>query len=100
MTFAELQQLSHIDKVMIHSLESSMYQVSILLGEEEHYLTTPAGEPLHSRNKTDLQKLFADMQVNQMVLCHTSAYDEMIGLPSTNNRLEVPLAMTCDKLTK
>ena len=83
-----------IDKVTIHSIESNLYQVSINYNNEEHYLTNNDGELLQSRNKLYLQTLFFDTNVKSMVLSHISAYDEMIGLPSTNNRLEVPLKKT------
>jgi len=84
-------RIPHIDKVTIHSLESNLYQVSIQHNEEEHYLTQNNGDILSSHNKLHLQSLFSNVKVKRMVLSHVSAYDEMIGLPSTNNCLEVPL---------
>ncbi|TBR44686.1 hypothetical protein CBF23_001155 [Marinomonas agarivorans] len=87
-----LHTVPHIDKVMIHSLESNLYQVSVLIQGQEHYVTDHKGKILHSHNKLALQALFDDLTVDEMVLSHVSAYDEMIGLPSANNRLEVPLS--------
>lgn len=91
MTLDTLLTTHHIDKVMIHSLESNLYQVSVLIQGQEHYITDNKGKIVHSHNKLELQALFDDIKVDEMVLSHVSAYDEMIGLPSTNNRLEVPL---------
>lgn len=91
MTLETLHDISSIDKVIIHSLESNLYQVSIMLQDQEHYLTDQKGQALHSHNKQELQMLFDHIRVHEMVLSHVSAYDDMIGLPSTNNRLEVPL---------
>lgn len=93
MTLSELDKFSNIEKVMIHSLESNLYQLSILVEGEEHYIMDNHGKLIKSHNKLDLQRLFTEKSVNQMVLCHQSAYDEMVGQPvGEGNTLEVPLA--------
>lgn len=92
MTVSELAKISTIEKVCIHSLESNLYQLSIISNGEEHYITDQKGHFLTSHNKLDLQQMFSDKQVGKMVLCHQSAYDEMVGQPvGENNVLEVPL---------
>ena len=38
MTVTELAKISMIDKVCIHSLESNLYQLSVVISGEEHYI--------------------------------------------------------------
>lgn len=92
MTVTELAKISMIDKVCIHSLESNLYQLSVVVSGEEHYIQDSKGGFLTSHNKLDLQSLFNDKNVGAMVLCHQSAYDEMVGQPiGQGNILEVPI---------
>ncbi|WP_417504680.1 DUF6482 family protein [Marinomonas gallaica] len=92
MTLSELAKITEIEKVCIHSLESNLYQLSIISEGEEHYITDQKGVFVTSHNKLDLQKIFTNKQVDKMVLCHQSAYDEMVGQPvGGTNILEVPL---------
>lgn len=92
MTLTELAKISAVEKVCIHSLESNLYQLSIITDGEEHYITDQKGKFVTSHNKLDLQQIFADKSVDKMVLCHQSAYDEMVGQPvGQSNVLEVPI---------
>jgi hypothetical protein len=95
MLLSEVKLLPHVDKVRIHSLESNLYQVSILVGEDEHYVFSAPGKFLRSHNKLDLLAQFEGMSVGSTVLCHQSAYDEMVGQPLRDqaNLLEVPISM-------
>ena len=83
-----------IDKLIYHSLDLSLYQVSAIIDGEEHYLTDEKNKLLRSVNIIELQKLLRPLNAQQTVLRHTSAYDEMIGGPDKtgSNLLEVPLA--------
>ena len=95
MLLKELKKISHVDKVKLHSLESNLYQLSVVIGEKEDYIKTDQGRFLTSHNKLDLQVLFKGKSVGAMVLCHQSAYDEMVGQPiGAGNTLEVPLGNT------
>ncbi|MCB5161663.1 DUF6482 family protein [Marinomonas algarum] len=95
MLLKELKKLTHIDKVRLHSLEPSLYQLSVEIDGQEHYVKNNKGRFLTSHNKLELQSLFKDKTVGAMVLCHQSAYDEMVGHPpSGGNSLEVPLGNT------
>jgi len=89
----QLRKLSKIDKVIIHSLDGSLYQVSVLVDGQEHYVENDDGKLLRSHHKLGLQTLFAELPVERTVLRHKSAYDEMIGLPVSqgDNFLEVSL---------
>lgn len=88
-----LQQQSEIEKVIIHSLDCALYQVSVLIKGQELYLTDEKGKFLRSHNKLSLQALFEGLPVRQMVLRQQSAYDEMVGQPlrEADNFLEVPI---------
>lgn len=95
MLLQELKKISHVDKVKLHSLESNLYQLSVIIAGTEEYIQTDQGRFLTSHNKLDLQVLFKGKSVGAMVLCHQSAYDEMVGQPiGACNTLEVPLGNT------
>ncbi|RNF49303.1 hypothetical protein EBI00_13135 [Marinomonas hwangdonensis] len=95
MLLKELKKISVVDKVKLHSLESNLYQLSIVIDGQEEYIKTDQGRFLTSHNKLELQALFKDKTVGSMVLCHQSAYDEMVGQPiGKGNALEVPLGNT------
>ncbi|MDP5057150.1 MAG: DUF6482 family protein [Marinomonas hwangdonensis] len=95
MLLKELKKISVVDKVKLHSLESNLYQLSIVIDGQEEYIKTDQGRFLTSHNKLELQALFKDKTVGSMVLCHQSAYDEMVGQPiGKGNTLEVPLGNT------
>ncbi|TYL47253.1 DUF6482 family protein [Marinomonas sp. IMCC 4694] len=92
MLLKDLKKMTHVDKVKLHSLESNLYQLSVVIDGKEEYIQTGKGRFLTSHNKLELQTLFKDKTVGAMVLCHKSAYDEMVGQPvGTGNYLEVPL---------
>jgi len=95
MLLKELKKISVVDKVKLHSLESNLYQLSIVIDGQEEYIKTDQRRFLTSHNKLELQALFKDKTVGSMVLCHQSAYDEMVGQPiGKGNTLEVPLGNT------
>lgn len=88
-----LQQQSGIEKVIIHSLDCALYQVSVVIEGQELYLTDEQGKLLRSHNKMSLQTLFNGLPFRKMVLRQQSAYDEMVGQPlrQEDNFMEVPL---------
>lgn len=88
-----LQKQTEIEKVIIHSLDCALYQVSVIIDGEERYLIDDKGQFMRSHNKLSLQNLFESLPVRRMVLRQQSAYDEMVGQPSRggDNALEVPL---------
>lgn len=93
MLLKALQKIQFVDKVKLHSLESNLYQLSIVIDGKEDYIFNDNGRFLTSHNKLALQSLFKGKTVGTMVLCHQSAYDEMVGQPVAvgGNILEVPL---------
>ena len=93
MQVKELQGMPSFEKVVIHSLAPNLYQVSVVVGSEEVFVSDGKGRFLSSHNKQDLQNLFKGKLVGSMVLRQQSAYDEMVGQPLrvSTNCLEVPI---------
>jgi len=91
---SQLHSLSLIDKVVIHSIDQSLYQLSVSIDGVEYYVADNKGKLLRAFNIVDLQKQCRGLNYAEMVLRHQSAYDEMIGHDDTQpgaNTLEVPL---------
>ena len=91
---SKLQKYLVVEKLIYHSIDLSLYQVSAIIDGEEHYVADERGKLLRSINLLDLQKQLKQVTAEKTVLRHTSAYDEMIGGPEKgeSNALEVPLA--------
>ena len=92
-SISQLKRMDTIEKVVIHSVDLSLYLVSILVDQKEHYITDAKGRLLRSHNILELQALFERLPVESMVLRQQSAYDEMVGQPlkTAANTMEVPL---------
>ena len=90
---AQLFTLGTVEKVIIHSLDLSLYQVSVEVEGQEHFITDNTGKMLRSFNILDIQAQIRGIEYQKMVLRQSSAYDEMIGFTtdSGNNTLEVEL---------
>lgn len=91
---SKLNKYFSVDKLIFHSVDLSLYQVSAIIDGQEHYVTNGKNQFLRAANVIDLQKLLKDVTAKESVLRHTSAYDEMVGGPEKifSNLLEVPLA--------
>ena len=83
-----------VDKLIYHSIDLSLYQVSAIIEGVEHYVSDERGKLLRSTKLLELQKQLRKVMAEITVLRQTSAYDEMIGGPEKvdTNALEVPLA--------
>ena len=92
-TIKALKKRAPIDCVIIHSIDISLYQVSVIIDGQEHYVADNKGKLLRAFNKLELQVLFETIPHQRMVLRHQSAYDEMVGQPlrQSNNAMEVQL---------
>lgn len=90
---SKLAKYFFVDKLIYHSIDISLYQVSVVLEGQEHYVTDDKGKVLRSFKLIELQKTLSGVKAKETVLCHESAYDEMIGGPEkiSPNTLEVPL---------
>ena len=89
----DLHHLRTIPKLIFHSLDCALYQVSVVTSDGEQMVTDSKGRLLRSLNLISLQAMFNDFPVQQQVLRQQSAYDEMVNQPlrSGSNQLEVPL---------
>lgn len=82
-----------VDEVIIHSLEGGLYAASIVMGAHALRVYELPNTPLCRRKMTEIRRLLAPAQCENVYLLHESAYDEMIG--STNasaNGLRIRLA--------
>ena len=92
MKVSKLEKYFEVEKVIYHSLDIALYNVSAIVEGEEYMITDKSGERLKSHNLLSLQKQMKNVKAKKQVLRQISAYDEMIGGPvKTTNQLEVPL---------
>ena len=93
-TLAKLEKYFVVEKLIFHSIDLSLYQVSAIIEGVEHYVSDERGKLLRSTKLLELQKQLRKVTAEITVLRQTSAYDEMIGGPEKvdTNALEVPLA--------
>ena len=90
---SNLTKYFSIDNLIYHSLDQSLYQVSVIIEGKEYYVSDSNDKLLRSHNLIELQKKMRKINAKKTVLRQDSAYDEMIGGPIKNsaNTLEVPL---------
>jgi hypothetical protein len=90
---SKLEKYFSVEKLIYHSVDLSLYQASVIINGQEHYITDDKNKFLRSVNLVELQKQLRNITAEQAVLRHTSAYDEMIGAAekTSHNTLEVPL---------
>ncbi len=92
MKINKLEKYFEVEKVIFHSLDIALYNVSAIVEGEEYMITDNSGERLKSHNLLNLQKQLHKVKAKKQVIRHVSAYDEMIGIPvKGNNAMEVPL---------
>ncbi len=84
-----LKQYDVIDKLIIHSLDQALYRASVIINNEEYAVWENGKKTLLRKNLTQMRESFSEMPIKNTVLRHTSAYDEMIGLPKTENDTNV-----------
>ena len=84
---SKLEKYFVVEKLIFHSVDLSLYQVSAIIDGQEHYISDDKNILLRSINLIELQKLLQKVSATETVLRQTSAYDEMIGgseKPATN----------------
>tara|TARA_S200002703_G_scaffold124984_1_gene111172 strand:+ start:137 stop:517 length:381 start_codon:yes stop_codon:yes gene_type:complete len=92
-----LQQLQHsvgLTRVVIHSLDFSIYLAYADFGGDPLLVTEADGKPLRTHNITAMKQHLAAVPASALYLRHQSAYDEMVGQPvrAGDNSLEIPLS--------
>lgn len=80
-------------RLVIESVDLSLYIVSIELEGELALLVDESRKPLKTRNLLAMKELLTPLAAYPAVLRQRSAYDEMCGQPflPADNTLEVPL---------
>ena len=93
MPLSKLEQFFSIEKVIIHSLDLSLYQASAVVDNEQYYITDNKNRLIRATSVIAMQKILSNVKTGNMVLQQNSAYDEMIGLPASSgsNSMEVPI---------
>lgn len=90
-TLIDLRRTEYVEKIVIHSLDLSLYQASAWIDGKEQFVTDNTGKMVRSFNILDFQKMFRGINYGKMTLRQTSAYDEMVGhtYSAGNNAMEV-----------
>ena len=93
-TLQQLQRSTGLKRIVIHSLDCSIYLAYADFDGDALLVTEPDGKPLRTRNVTAMKQRLAEVPVPALFLRQQSAYDEMVGQPPRegDNSLELPLA--------
>ena len=92
LSFGQFKSLAPC-KVVVHSLDQALYQVTVIKGGQEHLLVEDGGKAFRRHSIGEVVEVLRFMPVESAVLRQRSAYDEMVGQPlrEGDNVLEVPL---------
>ncbi len=90
----QLADIPGIEKVVIESVDLSLYIAHAVIEGREHLVTDASGRPLKTRNLLEMKQQLSGLDIRQLCLLQRSAYDEMVGQPSweCDNALEVGLS--------
>ena len=82
-----------IDRLVIESVDLSLYIAHAERAGERHLITDERGRALKTRNLLDMKSALAGLNAAQRVLVQRSSYDEMVGqsFAPADNALEVTL---------
>ncbi|TQV74181.1 hypothetical protein FKG94_16370 [Exilibacterium tricleocarpae] len=75
---SQLKQAGHIKKVVIHSIDLSLYLVSVVVDQEEHYVTDNTGAPLKSHNLKELKSLLSQSNIGKAAMEQQSIHGKSI----------------------
>ena len=93
MPLNKLGQFFYFDKLVIHSLDLALYQVSVVVDGKEHFVTDDKGKFLRAHSILELRKQCHNLKANKQVLRQQSAYDEMVEQPSRSNTNELEVLL-------
>ena len=93
-TFKELAARPAIDKLVIESVDLSLYLAWAVIDGAERLVADKRGGTLKTRNLLEMKEQLAGLNIVELTLRQRSAYDEMVGQPSwdCDNALEVGLS--------
>jgi hypothetical protein len=93
-TLKELAAHGQIDRLVIRSVDLSLYIAVAEMAGDDCLITNNDGSTLKTRNLLEMKQAVADLCFGELVLRQESAYDEMVGQPDRegSNALEVGLS--------
>ena len=82
-----------VARVVIESVDLSLYIAHATMGEEERVITDRRGRVLKTRNLLEMQRALRKKLACDFFLRQRSAYDEMVGHQhqAADNCMELPL---------
>ena len=97
-SLAELSNSGSPAKGVVHSIEGSIYQLSVIISGKELRVVDRDGKVFRRRSIQEVREALQGTCVTSLVLRQQSAYDEMIGqsVRQQDNTLEVHLAPATD----
>jgi hypothetical protein len=96
-TLQQLQASASVERVVIHSIDCSLYIARATVAGVEKVVTDNSGATLKTRNLLDMKQHLVGVPVAELLLQQQSAYDEMVGQPAreADNTLQVSLSPEC-----
>ena len=92
MKLSKIEKYFEVEKLVFHSLECALYNVSAVVEGQEYMITDEKNQRLKSHNILLLQRQCERVKAKKHVVRQSSAYDEMVGGPiKVNNEMEVSL---------
>ena len=93
-TLKELAAHGQIDRLVIRSVDLSLYIAVAEMAGDDCLITNNDGSTLKTRNLLEMKQALAGLPFDELVLRQESAYDEMVGQPDRegSNALEVGLS--------
>ena len=93
-TLKELAAHGQIDRLVIRSVDLSLYIAVAEMAGDDCLITNNDGSTLRTRNLLEMKQAVAGLPFDELVLRQESAYDEMVGQPCRegSNALEVGLS--------
>ena len=93
-TLKELATCEQIDRLVIRSVDLSLYIALAEVAGDEYLITNNDGSTLKTRNLLEMKQAVTGLSFGELVLKQESAYDEMVGQPCRegSNALEVGLS--------
>ncbi|MEH6516041.1 MAG: DUF6482 family protein [Halioglobus sp.] len=90
----ELKSQRCVERVIIQSVDLSLYIAFAVSGDTELLITDSDGSSLKTRNLLKMRELLSPLNIESLVLRQESPYDEMVGQSADkiDNSLEVSLS--------
>lgn len=63
MPLSKLEKFFYIDKLVVHSIDLSLYQASVVIDDEEYYITNEKGDYIRAISVLEIQKICRKLKV-------------------------------------